>query len=53
MSTKDVIQSYYDSLTKKDDKWQELYADDSFFLMLRKLYVQREKLRLFNYSSRS
>jgi ketosteroid isomerase-like protein len=31
MSTKDVIQSYYDSLTKKDDKWQELYADDSFF----------------------
>lgn len=31
MSTKDVIQSYYDSLNKKDDKRQELYSEDATF----------------------
>jgi hypothetical protein len=31
MSTRDVILSYYDSLNKKDDKWQELYSEDAIF----------------------
>ena len=31
MSTRDVIQSYYDSLNKKNDKWQELYSEDAIF----------------------
>ena len=31
MSTKELIQSYYNSLNRKDDRWQELYSDDAFF----------------------
>ena len=31
MSTKDLIQQYYESLNKKDDIWQTLWADDAVF----------------------
>ena len=31
MSTRSLIQSYYDSLDRKDDKWQELYGEDAVF----------------------
>ena len=31
MSTKDLVQSYYDSLSRKDDKWQSLYSEDAVF----------------------
>ncbi len=31
MSTRDLVQSYYDSLNRHDDKWQELYNDDAIF----------------------
>jgi len=31
MSTKELIQSYYDSLDRKDSEWQELYANDAVF----------------------
>jgi len=31
MSTRDLVQGYYDSLGRKDDKWQELYSDDAVF----------------------
>ena len=31
MSTRDLVQSYYDSLGRKDDKWQELYSKDAVF----------------------
>jgi ketosteroid isomerase-like protein len=31
MSTADLIQRYYKSLDRNDDKWQELYDDDAIF----------------------
>ncbi len=31
MATKDLVQSYYDSLSQKNDKWQNLYANDAVF----------------------
>jgi ketosteroid isomerase-like protein len=31
MSTHDLVQSYYNSLNRKDDKWQELYDTDAVF----------------------
>lgn len=31
MSTKDLIQQYYDSLNQKNDKWKELWSDDAIF----------------------
>lgn len=31
MSTKDLVQSYYDSLSRKDDKWQNLYSNGAVF----------------------
>lgn len=31
MSTKDLVQKYYDSLVRKDDKWQGLYSEDAVF----------------------
>ena len=31
MSTRDLVQSYYDSLSRKDDKWQNLYSNDAVF----------------------
>jgi ketosteroid isomerase-like protein len=31
MSTKDLVLSYYDSLNRKDGKWQELYSEDASF----------------------
>jgi ketosteroid isomerase-like protein len=31
MTTQDLVQSYYDSLNQRDDKWKELYADDAVF----------------------
>ena len=31
MSARDLVQSYYDSLNRKDGKWQELYSDDAVF----------------------
>jgi ketosteroid isomerase-like protein len=31
MSTKELIQSYYDSLNQKDDKRQELWSEDAVF----------------------
>ncbi len=31
MSTRDLIRSYYESLNRKDDHWQELYNDDAVF----------------------
>jgi ketosteroid isomerase-like protein len=31
MSTRDLVQSYYESLNRKDDKWQELYSADAVF----------------------
>jgi ketosteroid isomerase-like protein len=31
MSTKIIIQNYYDSLNRKDEKWQELYSEDAVF----------------------
>ncbi len=32
MSTRDLVQSYYNSLNNKNDKWQELYSEDANFL---------------------
>ncbi len=31
MSTKELVQSYYDSLAQKNDTWQELYSEDAVF----------------------
>jgi ketosteroid isomerase-like protein len=31
MSTRNLIQSYYDSLAHKDNKWQTLYSDEAVF----------------------
>ena len=31
MSTKDLVQSYYESLDQKDDRWQSLYSEDAVF----------------------
>ena len=31
MTTKELVQSYYDSLNHKDSKWQNLYSDDAVF----------------------
>lgn len=31
MSTRDLVESYYNSLNNKNDKWQELYSDDANF----------------------
>ena len=31
MSPKDIVQSYYDSLIRKDNKWQDLWAADAVF----------------------
>jgi ketosteroid isomerase-like protein len=32
MSTRDLVQRYYDSLDRKDDAWRELYSDDAVFM---------------------
>ncbi len=31
MSTRNLVQDYYKSLRQKDDRWQELYADEATF----------------------
>ena len=31
LTTKELIQSYYDSLIRKDSQWQDLYSDDAVF----------------------
>jgi ketosteroid isomerase-like protein len=31
MRTKDIVQSYYDSLAKKNEDWKALYAEDAVF----------------------
>jgi len=31
MATRDLVQSYYDSLSQKNDKWQNLYSNDAVF----------------------
>ena len=31
ITTKELIQSYYDSLIRKDSKWQDLYSDEAVF----------------------
>lgn len=31
LETRDILQSYYDSLDNKDDKWKELYSEDASF----------------------
>ena len=31
MNTRDIIQSYYKSLDKKDDTWKDLYSEDAVF----------------------
>ncbi len=31
MSTEEVIKSYYESQSKKDNKWKELWADNAIF----------------------
>lgn len=31
MSTLDVMQDYYESQNKKDDRWKELWAEDAVF----------------------
>ncbi len=31
MATRDLVQSYYDSLAHKDDKWQGMYVEEAFF----------------------
>ena len=32
MSTRNLVQRYYESLNRKDDVWQTLYSDDAIFL---------------------
>lgn len=43
MLIKDLIQSYYDSLNQKDDKWKELYAEDAYFADASKTLVANGK----------
>src|SRR3954447_13658254 len=31
MTTKELVQRYYDSLAQKDNKWQALYVEDATF----------------------
>jgi ketosteroid isomerase-like protein len=31
LTTKELIQSYYNSLIRKDSQWQDLYSDDAIF----------------------
>ncbi|HVA97225.1 MAG TPA: nuclear transport factor 2 family protein [Candidatus Acidoferrales bacterium] len=31
MEAKDLIQQYYESLDQKDNRWQDLYAEDALF----------------------
>jgi ketosteroid isomerase-like protein len=31
LTTKELIQSYYDSLIRKDSQWQDLYSEDAVF----------------------
>jgi len=31
MTTNEIIESYYNSLSEKDDRWQELWSDDGSF----------------------
>jgi ketosteroid isomerase-like protein len=31
MTTKELVQSYYDSLIRKDSRWQDLYSDEAVF----------------------
>jgi ketosteroid isomerase-like protein len=31
LNTKDLVQSYYNSLDEKDDKWKDLYLEDAVF----------------------
>jgi ketosteroid isomerase-like protein len=31
MTTRSIIQRYYESLSKKDDKWKELWSEDAVF----------------------
>ena len=31
ITTKELVQSYYDSLIRKDSQWQDLYSDEAVF----------------------
>lgn len=31
MTTQSIIRSYYESISRKDDKWKELWSDDAVF----------------------
>ncbi|MDE3057106.1 MAG: nuclear transport factor 2 family protein [Bacteroidota bacterium] len=31
MTTRELVQSYYDSLNQKDNRWQGMYSDDASF----------------------
>ena len=31
MTTQSIVQSYYESLSRKDDRWKELWSEDAVF----------------------
>ena len=43
MSTQDTIQSYYRSLSNKDDKWQALWSEDAVFSDASQILVAKGK----------
>ena len=43
MEIKDIIETYYESLAKKDDRWKELWADDAIFSDASKKLVAKGK----------
>ena len=43
MLIKVLIQSYYDSLDQKDNKWKDLYAEDAYFADASKTLVAKGK----------
>ena len=50
MSTLEVIKSYYSSQSNKDDKWQDLWADDAVFSDASQTLLATGKEASFNHS---
>jgi ketosteroid isomerase-like protein len=46
MTTKEIIQTYYNSLNQKDDRWQDLWADDATFSDASRVLVANGKAEI-------
>lgn len=46
MTTTELIQEYYESLNKKDDKWQTFWSDDAMFADSSQTLVAKGRLEI-------